>query len=586
MSQKKQKKIKISNTNREPYLNHSTLISSNYDNVSGIKIIEYMKDIHVSNISNEFINYFNAFITETGTQDLSNFFDIEIKNISINLTKLLDNVNDNFATDNLLNFFEKNIYEESFIKINEKYKNNYNFILLSETPINIKIKNIQDETFNINKNYKSTLQSFILLDDNNKKYLINDLYIDINLNNPFITLNTNDNMTTFFLNNYNFEINPIKENNENILFSSIDNNLNINIDKFIPKETIDKLNISDTLINLELNIDTDFKKFNNFLNNTIMNTNYSLEDKTKEFLLNELRKSCNCIINVYQLVYNENKIASGLGDFIRGSYFLIDFCKKYNFKYFIDISNHPIKNFLKKYNKIKLTEKIKNIYKKINKFEQDNFNPVISRSNNFITNYSNEEIYFNFLEYLTNKEKYDKKIFIYTITFPNEGSINNYKKIMRDILEPTNKMELLINIKLKILDLKSYSYEIIHIRCGDEYLSNKIINNNSINIQFILSDFDKLNPNKKYLLISDNNFIKTFIKKKYNFINILYHDIVHTGENSEIMLKKLENTMLDFYLISKSKNVMSYSVYEHGSGFSKWCAFTYDIPYYCKYFGK
>ena len=52
------------------------------------------------------------------------------------------------------------------------------------------------------------------------------------------------------------------------------------------------------------------------------------------------------------------------------------------------------------------------------------------------------------------------------------------------------------------------------------------------------------------------------------------------------MLKKLENTMLDFYLISKSKNVMSYSVYEHGSGFSKWCAFTYDIPYYCKYVGK
>ena len=508
MSQKKQKKIKISNTNREPYLNHPTLIKSNYDNVSGIRIIEYMKDIHVTNISNEFINYFNAFITETGTQDLSNFFDIEIKNISTNLKQLIDNVDDKLIV------VKKNIYQSSVMKINE--------------------------TFNINKDYNS---SFILFEDDNQSCYLNNLSIDVNV--------------------------------------KIKNPIN-----FLYNEENDKLNISDTLINLELNIDTDFKKFNNFLNNTIMNTNYSLEDKKKEFTLNELRKSCNCIINVYQLVYNENKIASGLGDFIRGSYFLIDFCKKYNFKYFIDISNHPIKNFLKKYNKIKLTEKIKNIYKKINKFEQDNFNPVISTSNNFITNYSNEEIYFNFLEYLTNKEKYDKKIFIYTITFPNEGTINNYKKIMRDILEPTNKMELLINIKLKMLDLKSYSYEIIHIRCGDEYLSNKIINNNSINIQFILSDFDNLNPNKKYLLISDNNFIKTFIKRKYNFINILYHDIVHTGENSEIMLKKLENTMLDFYLISKSKNVMSYSVYEHGSGFSKWCAFTYDIPYYCKYFGK
>ena len=766
LSQKKQKKIKIVNTNKDPYLNHSTLISSDYDNISGIRIIEYMKDIHVSNISNEFINYFNAFIEETGTQDLSNFFDIEIKNISTNLKQLLDN-----ATNNL-NFVEKNIYKPSIMKINETFKNNYNFIESFESPIKIQIKNIQDEIFNINTNYKSSLQTFILLENDDKIYSINDLSIDINIktknpinflyneneeyigkkydnnnllksiqlnsidinkniiykniiyeennitndknifsidiksnlnNNLFIfnELDENNDESKFFINNYNFEINSIKknnllenytkennlivdnpnltmdmininnlnfldiknnyetnklknidtqiinfdkninynfnklysiddtnkniddeiknniftdysddkslmnnfkitnklnmisinnenikikkENNENILFSLIDTNINLNINNFIPKETIDESNIP---MDLKLNIDTNVTKFNNFLNNNIINTNDILKEKQKEFILNGLRSSCDYIINVYQLLYDKNKMATGLGDFIRGSYFLIEFCKKYNFKYFIDISNHPIKIFLKKYNKIKLSEKIKNIYKKINKFEQDNFNPIISTSNNFINNYSNKEIYFNFLEYLSNEEKYDKKIFIYTITFPNEGLINNYKKIMRDIFEPTDKMELLINIKLKMLNLKSYSYEIIHVRCGDEYLSNKKINNEIVNIEFILSDFDKLNPNKKYLLISDNNFIKTFIKRKYNFINILYHDIVHTGENTEIMFKKLENTMLDFYLISKSKNVMSYSVYQHGSGFSKWCAFTYDIPYYCKYFGK
>ena len=64
-----------------------------------------MKDIHVTNISNEFINYFNAFITETGTQDLSNFFDIEIKNISTNLKQLIDNVDDKLIV------VEKNIYQ-------------------------------------------------------------------------------------------------------------------------------------------------------------------------------------------------------------------------------------------------------------------------------------------------------------------------------------------------------------------------------------------------------------------------------------------------------------------------------------------
>ena len=951
LSQKKQKKIKISNTNRDPYLNYPTLISSNYNNLSGVRIREY---IELGNVSINFINYFNDFITNTGTQDLSNFFGIEIKSITINLKQLLNN-SDNV---NINNTELKPFFEEKLMIVNEKYKNNYNFIPSNEIQY---IKIMKDvEPFNIDKNYKKSLNSFILSndDDNSKIDLFKDLLYELNIitNNPINFLkiddenifnnlnmddkknnllnsielhpinfksmiineknnNFNDKDNTYFINfdtelnnshkmiddinekdndiniikNYNFKINEttqnnlfddiidneniiddiyqsdlninikrenvnelnflktidnddsnkkninkninfdfnlklnynfdklifindtsnennnindnyindtnnnkndneniIKENNnftssynfknnlqylninepsntnnysdnysdnspslnnlkinnklnnklnmtsinsenikiyakeneEKILFSKLNSNIEVNINNFIPKETIDNKNITNnnknsinnnkndinnnknstnnnknddkneinnvikennnftlssynfknnlqylninkpsntnnysddtallnnlkinnklnmTSINsenikiytkeneekilfsklnsniavnvnnfipketidiknihkiqsdLELNINIDNPdKFNNFLNNSLINTDDVLKEKQKQYILNGLKMTTKYIINVYQLIYNENRLATGLGDFIRGSYFLMEFCKKYNFKYFIDFSNHPVKIFLKKYNKSQLNEKIKNIYKKINKCELDNFNPVID-NNKFINNYSNKQIHFNFLEYLSNQEKNKENIFIYTITFPNEGLINNYKKIMQDILEPTNKINLLVNIKLKILDLKQYSYEVIHIRCGDEYLSDKIINSHQININFILSELNELNPNKKYLLISDNNNIKSFIKKKYNFINILYHDIVHTGEKNEINLKQLENTILDFYLISKSKNVMSYSVYQHGSGFSKWCAFTYDIPYYCKYFGK
>jgi hypothetical protein len=927
LSQKKQKKLKVVNTNRDPYLNHPTLISSNYNNASGIRIREY---IELGNVSINFINYFNDFITNTGTQDLSNFFGIEIKSITINLKQLLHNLDDNINTNNIKN---KLFFEEKLMMINENYKNNYNFIPSNEIKY---IKISRDiEPFNIDKNYKKSLNSFILLDADKKINFSKDLLCDVNIitNNPINFLNQvtseyyslennddnknnllnsielypiefkhmivdeknnklNDKDNTYLINfnaelnnsykmlvdinkkddtiniinNYNFNIHEIKknilletindeniindviehefninikkenvdelnflkpinnnnkndkqninkninfdfnlynfdklnfidntsnvynendknnnvynendknnniynsdnnnnnndknnniynnndnnndkninkninfdfnlynfdklnfidntsnvynendknnnvynendknndnnndnndnnndnndnnnniennknnkndnknnkndnqnkinnisflnnlkinnklnmismnnnndnniennknnkndnqnkinnisflnnlkinnklnmismnsenikiyvkENEEKILFSTINKNVSIDMNNFIPKETINNKNIYKLPTNLELNIHIDEpEKFNNFLNNSFINTDDVLKEKQRELILNGLKITTKCIINVYQLVYNDNRIATGLGDFIRGSYFLIEFCKKYNFTYFIDFSNHPIKHFLRKYNKNQLNEKIKNIYKDINKFELDNFNPVID-NNKFINNYSNKEIYFNFLEYLSNSKKNNENIFIYTITFPNEGLINNYKKIMRNILEPTDKMNLLVNIKLKMLNLKQYFYEVIHVRCGDEYLSDKIINNEKINIDFILSDLNELNQNKKYLLISDNNYIKSFIKKKYNFINILYHDIVHTGETSEIILKKLENTMLDFYLISKSKNVMSYSVYKHGSGFSKWCAFTYDIPYYCKYFGK
>jgi hypothetical protein len=785
LSQKKQKKIKMSNTDRDPYLNYPTLISSNYNNLSGVRIREY---IELGNVSINFINYFNNFITNTGTQDLSNFFGIEIKSITINLKQLLNN-SDNV---NINNTEFKPFFEEKLMIVNEKYKNNYNFIPSNEI---YHVKIVKDiEPFNIDKNYKKSLNSFILLnDDNNSKIdFLKDLLCEINIttNNPinFLKLdhenilnnlniddkknnllnsielypidfksmivdeennNLNNKDNTYFINfdselnnsykmiddinkkndniniikNYNFKIDEIKKNNlfeviidneniiddifqsdlnmnikkenvnelnflkpidnddfnkkninkninldfnlnlhynfdkvnfinntsnennnideindkndnkieneneikennnfisshnfknnlkinnklnmisinsenikiytkeneENILFSKINSNMSINVNNFIPKETIHNKNIYKIQSDLELNINIDNSdKFNNFLNNSLINTDDILKEKQKEFILNGLKMKTKCLINVYQLVYNENRLATGLGDFIRGSYFLMEFCKKYNFNYFIDFSNHPIKYFLRKYNKIQLNEKIKNIYKQINKFELDNFNPVID-NNKFINNYSNKEIYFNFVEYLSNQTKNEENIFIYTITFPNEGLINNYKKIIRNNLEPTDKMNLLVNMKLKILDLKKYLYEVIHIRCGDEYLSDKIIDSDKININFILSELDELNPNKKYLLISDNNNIKSFIKKKYNFINILYHDIIHTGETREIILKQLENTMLDFYLISKSKNVMSYSVYQHGTGFSKWCAFTYDIPYYCKYFGK
>ena len=823
LSEKKSghKKIKFANTNRDPYLNHPTLIDSNYDNSSGIKINEYMNDIHIANISYEFIQQFNKFIQHTNTQDLSNFFDIDIKNISINLTQL-------FTIDAV--FAEKTDDDPYLIKMNEKYKNNYNFVSNQKDDVKKIIKSISDEQFSINKNYISGLKSLILKEDENNKKINNhfvillneniknpieflqeetictkdykddlikyihlspidindsiisqtkeileikeknifsfeiqtnlnkefninipsdnldavdfkenynfkinslqknklfDEYIseeniindnekpelsiniskisklhfldlsentnnkninDKNINNKnindekinfykiinynFDKLNFDQNMNDYKIINYNFDklnfdqnikenkktisnqiqtqtipsqtqtissqinlisnINNLQylnkndffsenlnynyepkmatlkinnklgiistnnkndellkeeknKNNENILFAPIDK-LNINIKKFIPEEEIENLNIYEETLNLEINIETDLKKFNIFLNNSFINQSDESIEYQYKINLNKLHLSCDCIINVYQLVYNENKIATGLGDFIRGSYFLIEFCKKYNFKYFIDLSNHPIKFFLKKYNKINLSEKIKNIYKKINKFEETNFNPIIDK-NNFIINCPKKEIYFNFCKYLNNEKTYDRNIFIYSITFPNEGFINNFKEIMRNIFEPTNQMELLVNIKLKMLNLKPYTYEIIHLRCGDDFIFNSG-NKKLENFNFILSEFDKLNPNKKYLLIADNNFVKNFIKEKYNFINILNHQIVHTGENREIIIKNLENTMLDFYLISKSKNVMSYSVYQHGSGFSKWCAFTYDIPYYCKYFGN
>ena len=59
--------------------------------------------------------------------------------------------------------------------------------------------------------------------------------------------------------------------------------------------------------------------------------------------------------------------------------------------------------------------------------------------------------------------------------------------------------------------------------------------------------------------------------------------ITHFGEGVVLEEEKVKNTMIDFYLLSHSKSIFSYSVNKHGSGFSYWCAKTFNIPYVCKY---
>ena len=58
------------------------------------------------------------------------------------------------------------------------------------------------------------------------------------------------------------------------------------------------------------------------------------------------RRGIRVINNVYQPKYKFGIASTGLGDFIRGSYFILDFCFKYKFKPKI-IFNNCISKFLK-----------------------------------------------------------------------------------------------------------------------------------------------------------------------------------------------------------------------------------------------
>ena len=375
-----------------------------------------------------------------------------------------------------------------------------------------------------------------------------------NLNEPFnnnIVINTGSSIS-FSLKTVKVNVNVSHNNEENI-----QNNTNDFIDNTVT-----------------FNLKHDNSRFSNLINNYYNNNKNTVEDLH--------RKNIKTINNVYR-EYFVNKKASGFGDFIRGCYFLLQFCDKYKFNYNI-IIDHPISQYLEnnKYSN--------NFYKdiafdEISTFENNNWSGnYYNAENNIVSFKLDDNIINDFTQYLINTKVYDSNIFIYNMCFPNETVNQSFKYIMQYVLKPNTEMTNYINATLDYLNLVKKKYNVIHIRSGDNYLNNSKNNFEEDYINTIVNDMKKhISVSYPCMLICDNNAIKKVIINYFPFIKSLNKEITHLGEGVVLESEKIKNTLLDFYLFSFSTSIKSYSSYPHGSGFSYWCSITYNIPYSCKY---
>jgi hypothetical protein len=288
----------------------------------------------------------------------------------------------------------------------------------------------------------------------------------------------------------------------------------------------------------------------------------------------QLRKAT--IENVYQERYNNNVLASGLGDFIRGSYFLMEFCDHTHIPCHINIQNHPVSQFLEigQHTPSQLVHKI-------NRFEHRNHHPHILE-NKIITNQCDSSIHDSFLIYLSKQHAVDQKICVYTISYPSTKISEKNKSYMRQILKPSNSLALLVDKTLNDLGLVKKQFTIIHIRYGDNFLIKHNEHIKKSHLKQLQNTLNNLNSTQTYLLISDNTIIKNILSSRYPFIKTHFNDITHTGEGLHLETQKLQNTMIDFNLFSHAANVLAFSTYTHGTGFSKWSAETYSVPYVCR----
>jgi len=279
------------------------------------------------------------------------------------------------------------------------------------------------------------------------------------------------------------------------------------------------------------------------------------------------------IVQIYQYDF-ANKKSPGLGDLLRGSFYLMQLSGMLNVGFKLDISNHPMSEFI--INNGKSADINYNNIQFVVGMNRPEMSYLINPPNNtyFDVNFANKIIQ------ELNKSR-AKSVGLFTNAFPIYYNFLDYgRNFIKSQLMPNKIMTDYIDKAFNNLRLKPNTYAVIHIRTGDEYLSTDRGTSSPCTNQILNAINTINNPTKKYLILSDNNTLKRILKKIPNFY-VHLHNIEHLG--GEVNYNKssdgIKNTLLEFYLMSYSNSILSLSIYEHISGFSRYCSEVYNIPF-------
>jgi len=263
--------------------------------------------------------------------------------------------------------------------------------------------------------------------------------------------------------------------------------------------------------------------------------------------------------NFLELDGSKSKEFFGFGDLIRCSIELYKLCKCMNYNFILDISLHPISQFYNEY--------------------KHEYSELISQNKDKIYHISANDI----LRYISKKIK-ERDVLYFISNFwssisnanfaENELETKQRTEYFKKIFKPNDEFMKYINDNYN--EVLKKEYNILHYRLGDEYLINDNINTFDKIYSHLLNKY-----NSNYIFLCDSNKFKKYIIDKNNCLsnkNIITIDIdiCHIGKSKDI--KMLKNTLSELYIISNSKKIDSYSVYEWISGFVFHISNLYDIP--------
>ena len=175
---------------------------------------------------------------------------------------------------------------------------------------------------------------------------------------------------------------------------------------------------------------------------------------------------------IYQYTYKNNVSVTGLGDFIRCCFYILQFSDNYSINIDFNIYKHPIKKYFKYFlNKEDISESISN---NISFFEKKNYKYF---TNNNIIDYYYYNIDNDIFKFIKQIETYDKHKYLYLVNHPDETRILEQHKIkIRELFEPVYELQMKIDDMLTSLNLIKYKYKIIQIRLNDDSFKGGYIN--------------------------------------------------------------------------------------------------------------
>jgi hypothetical protein len=271
---------------------------------------------------------------------------------------------------------------------------------------------------------------------------------------------------------------------------------------------------------------------------------------TKDSLLNENLSQKRCV-HKYLSICKTNPQPPGIGDFLRGSIALYELSKKYGYTMYLD-NEHPLFKHLQDSVYIIKDETL----------EIMEFIPPMSYDNIHCS--------------LESRFQLGESICLLTNAFYNELS-EDCKQYLKNILRPS------IPVQEKIQDIftnvyhisSNIEYTVIHLRFGDKFIHNNEFDSYVYEIYYnkileLISNRDSV-----FVVISDSAQIATRLQEAIPRLKYWDNHKIHLGDlRSYDNNKDTFDTMVDFFILSKAKNI-----YSNGSGFSMYLSRIFDIPY-------